>query len=486
MNDLKNIVLRKLELDNILNWNSDLGSSYDDDFIYVGWIAKYDFLRGYGIVADLINNEEHFFHITEVGDDLFTCYNINIRNTVLDHLLFQLRFNYERIGGCKKCKKEMKDKDMNKMEISLSCRFGTYKLLFLKNRSYPEITKHNLSGYPYIAPGQIICFKIKDGKAFGIHNPFFYKFQLLKNRDIYSSATWNLLFNYIPSLLYTIQYQSVYDLERELSFFREKAKPFIEQIKQFDIAPYKNLDNYSIRLKSSCYPTVKDSDPNELYLEISRNKELNDEFVTHSTFCVTLTGTVEYYGNAPMEYLQHFVYDEYKKEFDDFYKEYKTYSKEHNFDYQSLIEKHFLPVKKKEIEYYISKYSEAEHLAYYLRKLKYDFIRNLKDKCCLGLKIIKPDFFDDGDYIFEFEKSLPYYGHKIEIIHKKDIYQLYTYDESYKGYYKGKHYIGQMYFTNQDADYTMLFNKDINTELYSYIDNQFEKVITDCIEELKK
>ena len=43
-----------------------------------------------------------------------------------------------------------------------------------------------------------------------------------------------------------------------------------------------------------------------------------------------------------------------------------------------------------------------------------------------------------------------------------------------------------MYFTNQDADYTMLFNKDINTELYSYIDTQFEKVITDCIEELKK
>ncbi len=480
MNDLKNIVLRKLELDNILNWNSDLGSSYDDEFIYVGWIARYDFLRGYGMVVDFMNNDEHFFHITELGDDLFTCDHLSIRSIVLDHLLLQLK-----IDGWKKCKKEIKDKNMDNMEISLSCRFGTYNLLFINNKSYPEITQHNLSGYPYIAPAQIICFKIKDGNAVGIHNPFFYKFQILKNRDIYSSATWNLLFNYIPSLIYTIQFQGSYDLDRELSLFREKSKPYIEQIKQFDIGPYKNLDNYSIELKSSYFPTVTDSDPNQLFLEISRNKELNDEFVTYSTFRVPLTGRVEYYGRASLEYLQHFVADEYKKEFDDFYNEYKAYSKVHNFNYQSITEKHFLPVKKKEIEYCISNYSKADHLAHYLRKLKFDFIRNLKESCRFDVKKMTPDFSDEGNYIFEYDKIINY-NYKVEIIHKKDYYQLYRYDDSYKGHYKGKHYIGKMYFYNQDADYSRLCNKDINTELYSYIDNRFEKVIADCIEELKK
>ena len=459
-------------------------SSNDDDFVYVGWIAKYDFLRGFGIVVDLMNNEEHFFHITEVGDDLFTCDNASIMDRVLETLIFQLKYQKDFTDKWEMCKKEMEDKDIDKMEVSMSSRFGTYKFLYLKNKTYPEITQHNLSGYPYISPGQIICFKIKEGKAIGIHNPFLYKFQLLKNRDIYSSAIWNLLFNYIPSLLYTIQFEGSYDLDSELSLFREKAKPYIEQIKQFDISPYKNVDNYSIRLESSYYPTVKDSDPNQLFLIISRKKELDDEFVTHSTFHVPLTETVEYYGRASLEYLQHFVNDEYKKEFDDFYKEYKIYSRDQKLNYDTIVEKHFGAVKIKWLEYYISKYSDSEHLIFYLRKLKYDFLRKIKESCRFKVNSIKTDFFDDGNYVFEFDKSLPYYGYKVEIIHKKDHYELYTYDESYKGYYKGKHYIGHMYFYNQDLDYRRLFSTNIMNEFYSYIDLQFEKAIADCTVEL--
>lgn len=486
MNNLHNIVLSNLELNYFFNWNSDLGFQHDcdDDLVYIGWIQEYNFIRGYGYVADLINNEKHFFHYSEIGEDLYSCDHISIKKIVLDYILFQIKSQFRETDEWKTLKKELGEKNIDNIEISKKNRFGSYKILVSNNKGNVEISQYNFSGYPFISPAQIVCFKIQEGKVIGIHNPFYYKYHLLKNRDKYSPTIWNLLFNYVPSLLYSIDYKGIDNLEKELFSFREKAKQYIKQIKQFDIRPYKELNNYNLKLKTSYHPTVKDSDPNKLYLEILRKKELEDEFVTHSTIQIPLTKTVFCYGQATMDYLQYYINDEYKKEFNSFYEEYKNCRKSQNFDYTALIEKHFQPLKKKWIDCFISKYSESEHLKFYLRKLKCEYIKNLKEICRFDVNKIKPLFFNNDDYVFSFEKSLPHYGYKVEIIHTNCNYKLYTYDDRYNGYFKGKHFIGQMYFGNMDSDYNKIDIIKINNELYSFIDSQFEIVIEDCVKEL--
>ena len=68
----------------------------NEDFVYVGWISRYEYQRGFGLVVDLINNEEHFFHISDVGTDLFSCNNNKIKELVLSHLLDELRYSFQK------------------------------------------------------------------------------------------------------------------------------------------------------------------------------------------------------------------------------------------------------------------------------------------------------------------------------------------------------------------------------------------------------
>ena len=103
-NTISNIVLKKNNLHNHMDWNC-LPNSSNEDFVYVGWISRYEYQRGFGLVVDLINNEEHFFHISDVGTDLFSCNNNKIKELVLSHLLDELRYSFQKSERFKRLKR---------------------------------------------------------------------------------------------------------------------------------------------------------------------------------------------------------------------------------------------------------------------------------------------------------------------------------------------------------------------------------------------
>lgn len=475
-NNISEIILQEYGLLDHKDWNNTQSLAHND-IVYVGWVSRYEYLRGFGIVIDFLDNEEHFFHVSELGEDLYTCNNDDIKSLTINHLLDDLRFSFYKTKKFKNLKSELIRKNKSEIETEVTTRFGKYKMVIDNGPIYPLIKEYDLQGFPFVYYAQIICFRLKDGKAIEIHTPKYYTSELLNNKNVYSHTLWNLLFRFIPDVLYSVEYKGVENIEDEVTVFRQESAKIVEYVKNFDIEPYKNLDNYKLSLQFDYHPTVKDSDPNQLNLVIIRNVELNDQYIGFPKICVPLTPNFEYYGSAPHHYYMMMIYGEYKDKYESYYKECKE-SKD-NVDRSTLLEKYFYEVKKDKISYYISSYSKINHLKELLSNLKYKFIKSIIEKSNFSIKHFHPDFYDStNDYLFKFDRDLTYYGSKVQIIHNKNLYQLYTYDHTYEGRYKGKHYIGKGYFKDKDTYYWWSnHERSLNNELKSYIDSLFNQVI---------
>ena len=112
-------------------------------------------------------------------------------------------------------------------------------------------------------------------------------------------------------------------------------------------------------------------------------------------------------------------------------------------------------MKEQWVNSFIANYSSQNHLLFYLNKLKNQFLNS----CNLYAESINPEIYSN-DILFEFNRALPYYGNKIEfkfsnLMWSKPYYSLYTYDSSYEGYYKGKHYINDIELEDNDYYYTL-------------------------------
>jgi hypothetical protein len=71
-------------------------------------------------------------------------------------------------------------------------------------------------------------------------------------------------------------------------------------------------------------------------------------------------------------------------------------------------------------------------------------------------------------------------------LYTNGFYQLYTYDETYQGHYKGKHFINEIQFEEKDYYYTLknVILKSMNMELKSYIEKEFDILANECLAKL--
>lgn len=473
---ISDIVLQKKDLQNHIDWNS-LPTSTCSDMVYVGWISRYEYQRGFGLVVDFINNEQHFFHVSDVGSDLFSCKNDKIIELTLSHLLSELRYSFQKSERFKILKSKCENNGLNEIETTISSKFGNCKAIVYKELSYSVIKEHNLSKFPYLHYAQVICFRLKEGKAVEIHEPKFYTADLINNKAAYSNNLWNLLFRFVPDVLYTIEYNGRDSIDEDICSFKHKSNQIVEYVKRFDIEPYRKLENYTLSTEFSYYPTARDSDPNQLFLVIIRNSELDDKYVQYPKIRIPLTSSFDFYGQAPHHYFMSMIYDEYKVKYENYYNEYKASNG--TVDKSEILNKYFYDEKEKWIQYYTSSYSRVEHLKHLLRYLKNEYLASIKKSIFFSIKRIYTDFESSSkNYVFEFDHYNHYYGFKIEIIRKDDHYQLFTYDETYNGRYKGKHYIGDSFFNDNNTFYMWSqIERELNKELHLYLSSLFDKVI---------
>lgn len=85
MTDLVKNIIEKIYKEKTYNWNSPIEqlSVSNSEKVYIGWVTEYEYLRGFGFVADLFNNEKHFFHVSEIGEDFFSTEHRITRRDVL-------------------------------------------------------------------------------------------------------------------------------------------------------------------------------------------------------------------------------------------------------------------------------------------------------------------------------------------------------------------------------------------------------------------
>ena len=483
MTDLVKNIIEKIYKEKTYNWNSPIEqlSVSNSEKVYIGWVTEYEYLRGFGFVADLFNNEKHFFHVSEIGEDFFSTEHRITRRDVLFYIHQELRCLATRDEVYKKAQVEMREKNVEKMEVSLHSRFGLYSVLVEKGDRYPELQSADISGFPYIRRHEIVCFRIKNNRAVNLHKPAFYKVDFLQSRNIYSSNHWVILNNFIPSILQSIQYEGPDSIEDYLSEFRQKSLSLIQRIKNMDIKPYFNKDNYGIRLHHYYFPTTKDHDPNQLELILyKKSKELTDEFLIPIS-SETISENVDYYGSAPLSYLKEYVYDNYRQAFDDFYEEYSSdKNKNCNTD---LVEKHFSHIKEewlKDLD--ISNYSQINHIKHYIYMIKCQIVNTLKKQMHFTSEYISTDV--NRECVFSFENGLNYYGNRIKFefhnyMDSGTSYELLTYDDKKYERFKRR---SEIFYQVIDKDYKSSSDiKTINNELHQCIESIFnvemEKII---------
>ena len=465
------------------NWNSEINTiNYNnDEMIYVGWIVKYEFLRGYGFIADLINNEKHFFHVSDVGEDLFTKQNSNNDDLTLHSLLDELRHNFYKNPDYIDYQKELQRKGLDNIEVSANCRFGSYKLNIEKYPKIPMIIDSNLSGFPCLYQGQIVCFTLDNGKVTNIHKPQFYKSKLICQKNNYNNDLWSLLFHFIPSVLYKIKYEGFEDINEEICKYREQILSKIQDVKQYDILPLTDINNYALNLEIDYHPTTRDGDdPNTLVLYCKPLIHVDEYISSCFSWRIQLTPTIDYYGEAPITYFSDIVFDEYKKSFDEYLEKRKgkTFAERN-----SLVEDCFNNIKKQRINHLVSDYSSYNHLLFYINKLKSQFV----NRCILLVENVCPDFYS-YDVKFEFKNDLDYYGNKIEfkfsnLQYTKPSYKVYTYDNSFKGRYKGKHFINEIQLEDNN-DVNIIKNeilRTMNKELHDYLEAKFDLLVEEVM-----
>lgn len=489
MKTIINKIAKGIDFNLSENWHGECNNQHtnDDEMIYVGWVHIFDYLRGFGFIADLINNEEYYFHVSSIGEDLYSNKSPKNDELSLKCLLEQLQHKYYKSTDYKDCQLQLKQKNTEEIVTTSSCRFGTYRIAVRTNPKMPNVVESDLSNYPHIFPGQVVCFTIEDGKATNVHKPTFYISQLLKYRGSYSDNVWSLLFHFIPRVLYSIKYQGFDNIDEELDKYKEKMNSFLLNVKQFDLDSMKDIDNYKIGLSIDYHPSKSDSDPNTLCLNCKFQNSSDEYILMAFSENIGITPTIEYYGEAPLEYFEDIVYDEYKEAFNRLLNERNSIRKNKGYCDDSLLtEKYFSDVKEQWVNSFIANYSSQNHLLFYLNKLKNQFLNS----CNLYAESINPEIYSN-DILFEFNRALPYYGNKIEfkfsnLMWSKPYYSLYTYDSSYEGYYKGKHYINDIELEDNDYYYTLHNHilTSMNKELNDYLVSKFDILIEEYLAKL--
>ena len=488
MKDLINNIIKKVYKEDSYNWNSSIKqlSVSNNEMVYIGWVTHYEYLNGYGFVADLFNNEKHFFHASEIGEDFFSTEHSSTKTkkNVLFYIHQELRGLTTRDEEYKKAQTEMREKNVEKMEVTLRSRFGLYSVLVEKGDRYPELISADISGFPYIRHEDIVCFRIKDKRAVSLHKPAFYKMHFLQNKNNYSSNHWVLLYNFIPSILQSIHYEGLDNIEDYLIEFRQKSLSTIQRIKNMDIKPYFNKDNYGIGLRIDYFPTTKDLDPNQLELILyKKSNELTDDFLIPLR-SLYISENVDYYGRAPLSHLKNCVYEDYRKVFDDFYTEYS--SDEYQNGKTDLVEKHFSHIKDewlKDLD--ISHYSQTNHIKHYIEIIKYQIVNTLKNRMFFTRELISTDA--NRECFFKFENGLKYYGNRIKFVfhnYGEDngiSYELYTYDDKKYEHYKK---MSEIHYQVDDKDYKKTSDiEKLNKELRQYVDSLFNEEMEKIIKE---
>ena len=102
----------------------------------------------------------------------------------MSHLLDELRYSFQKSERFKRLKSECANHGLKEIDVSVSSKFGRYKVCVDEKLSYALIKDHSLNNYPYLHYAQIICFKLKEDKAVEIHTPNYFVLELLKNKHV--------------------------------------------------------------------------------------------------------------------------------------------------------------------------------------------------------------------------------------------------------------------------------------------------------------
>lgn len=489
MKTIANEILEKLNLKNLINWNSKVNSLSYDDYIHVGWISYYNRSRKFGFLSDLSDNSSIYFHERSLGKEFYTIKKGNASDVINDILR---NARYEFIYGknkneYNKYREELQEKGVDHIYAIEKTEFGTFKLLVAKEEDRIEVIEYNISRIPYIVWGQLVCFKIKGERVIEIHNPAFYKLQLLQNREKYSNEIWELLFNCIPSLLCSIEYNGIDFLNEEIDKYKKKIAPVIKRINELNLNKYKDLNTYTLDLDNFNGATTRDKDPNLLFLSCVC-KDAEDGFISNFFSKRVIIASETSYGSVKIsEYSSESVGNDFREEYFEFINEYKSESK-YNFDF--LVEKHFKKTKEKWVNEWCSNYSRKNHLLYYLNSMKDEFINS-------SSFIINKRNTVFGTYnsalLFKYNNRAKHHGDKIEFVIDNEMpydkennhYNIYYWKEKTTPSFKKKVYkniFARSFFDPMDKDYENI--NMLNCTLKKELALNFDKFIEDCVKEL--
>lgn len=483
---IKDIILNELNLNDFKNWNNKSDLSSDDIMIYVGWISKYDYVRGYGFIVDLIDYKEHFFHVSDLSADLFNTddiYNYH-SDFILNRFKMDLDASIRKSKLYEKYKRKMLDENIEVLQVKQESRFGTYKIIFKKHGEYVsfDIEDGVFTGIPNLIKGQIVCFRLVDDKAKYINIPPAYKHNLLNNCSRYSNELWDLLFSFIPSLLCTIEYEGFDLIDEQIEIYRKKIEPKIKMIKNLNLNKYINLDNYTLNLENYNGATTRDWDPNFLTLSCDC-KDADDSYtLSHFSKRVEIAYESSYGSVKTLDYSINSVKNDYREEYINYVKDCM------NGVVGNLVERNFRKTKEQWKNEFLSKYSREDHLLYYLNSLKQDFIKS----CHFTTKHVRPEFDRSSEIVFKYNNSLKRYGNTIEFSRTTNgrYYGIEYYNLNYSlSYYDfdrhnklNKYSICFLYINGRDKD---MDNIDrLNWLLKKKLEERFNEFIEECLNEL--
>lgn len=460
-------------LDRCYNWNSVKNSEKtSSDTIFIGWISEYKYSKGWGVINDLLNNQTHFFHFTSIGEELYNISDKEEFEDIQSKILGQLKFDYSNSNEFKRIRSKLLDINSS-YEILKSYPIGRVRFSISKTKSLPEVLSSQLNDVPSIGIGKIVCFKIKDGNAIEIHEPIYYKHELLENRNFYSENVWNLLYHFMDDIYTYYEVLGIEECEKKYESSYSEIKSIARKINNFDIYPYiKAFEDTEIRFKiEGSSATTRDRDPYTLHIDC--NNPLTDDSFAHYHFSHFSQFTIWQYGDATLNDFIFSLPEPYASPFQALLaeREKNVSIREVNIPWygisninvyppiENLIDKHFSDLKRTWIEEAIESYSKDIHLISSLNDIK----RRILNLVQIKLKKVDKKVESNQSIRFDFDESLPYYGNRIEIKFSYDKYEITTFDESYKGYYKGKHFITkQQLFRRSDKNKELLTQSHIN------------------------
>lgn len=454
--------------------NEEIISKEKKQALHLGWINRYEYTRGYGFISDLYDNKSYFFHITSLGKEFFSSEYTNNSEEVKEHLVKSLVFDYNHERKIKPTKSKYHILESDGKHTKIKTRYGIINTV---NNEYgnPIAVGCDLNGFPYLQEAQIVCFYIEDENAIDVHKPELCINQLITN--CHTDKVWNLLLNLLPTFcfdLYYEGYETTTEVYQRLEFYKTQARTIYKKIKAFDIGPYKQSSNYEIHLRNYYFPSTKEDDLNQFYLELSYIGPKNDdEFITkHFHTCHYLTSSFFWYGQASLRDALNYMSDKEREIFD----KVCGYGNDNNACMNNILEAY----KEKLLNYIVESYSINDHFMYHLSNMKTSFCHENR----FLYKGVIQNIKKKDKIVFTYPEDINYHDNKLEFIFDNNKYQLFTFDPTYEGRYRGKHYIGSVKIDSvrYTPDYII---KCFNEELQMYISNLFDESITSNLAEIE-